>query len=154
MKIAVAVTLALMFCASGAQADTGVEAAIQKFGEAFNKGDVKAAKALHVAKPVIIDELAPYLWSGSGAFDGWLADLGKSEKAEGKTEGTVTISAPSREVVAGDHAYVIAPATYSYKQKGKSWRETAQITFVLTKVAAAWKIAAWTWTGPDGVPVK
>ena len=152
MKILIA--LAAMVCASTARADTGVDTTIRQFGDAFNKGDLKAAKALHVAKPVIIDEVGPHLWTGPKAFAGWLADLTKSEAAEGKTEGQVALSAPTREVVSGDRAYVIVPSTYSFKQKGKTFRETAQMTFVLTKVPSGWKIAAWTWTGPEGVPVN
>src|SRR3954471_6804197 len=131
MKILIA--LAALVGASAAHADTGVDTTIRQFGEAFNKGDVRAAKALHVAKPVIIDEIGPHLWTGPKAFDGWLADLAKSEAAEGKTEGQVALSAPTREVVSGNRAYVIVPSTYSFKQKGKSLRETAQMTFALTK---------------------
>jgi ketosteroid isomerase-like protein len=155
MKILVAVTAAILMCGSVAQAaDAGVEATIRQFGAAFNKGDVAAAKALHVTTPSIIDEVAPHFWSGPKAFDSWTADLGKSEAAEGKTDGQVAISAPTREVVSGDSAYVIVPSTYTYKQKGARLREVAQMTFVLNKTASGWKIAAWAWTGKKGVPVN
>jgi hypothetical protein len=142
MKILIA--FAALVCASAAQAGTGVDTTIRQFGDAFNKGDLKAAKALHVAKPVIIDEVGPHLWTGPKAFAGWLADLAKSDAADGKTDGQVALSAPTREVVSSDSAYVVVPSTYSFKQKGKTWRETAQMTFVLTKVSSGWKIAAWT----------
>jgi len=56
--------------------------------------------------------------------------------------------------VSGDRAYVIIPATYTFKQKGQTLRETAQMTFVLAKEASGWKIHAWTWTGPEAAPVK
>lgn len=134
--------------------DAAVEATIRQFADAFNKGDMKAAKALHVAAPVIVDEVAPYSWSGPKAFDGWGADLGKAEAAEGKSGGKVTIGAPTRENIMGDHAYVIAPATYTFQQKGQTMRENSQITMVLTKDASGWKIASWTWTGPDAKPVR
>lgn len=152
MKVLIA--LATLVCASAAQADTGVDTTIRQFGDALNKGDVKAAKALYVAKPVIIDEVGPHLWTGPKAIDGWLADAAKSDAAEGKTDGQAALSTPTREVVSGDRAYVIVPSTYTFKQKGKTLRETAQMTFVLTKVSLDWKIAAWTWTGQEGVPVK
>ena len=152
MKILIA--LAALVCASAAQADTGVDTTIRLFGDALNKGDVKAEKALYVAKPVIIDEVGSHLWTGPKAIDGWLADSAKSDAAEGKTDGQAALSAPTREVVSGDRAYVIVPSTYTFKQKGKTLRETAQMTFVLTKISSDWKIAAWTWTGPEGVPVK
>jgi len=134
--------------------DAGMEATIRQFADAFNKGDMKTAKALHVAAPIIVDEIAPYSWSGPKAFDSWGADLGKAEAAEGKSGGKVTIGAPTRENIAGDHAYVVAPTTYTFLQKGQIMRETSQITMVLAKDASGWKIASWTWTGPDAKPVR
>ena len=156
MKPLLALTLASALLAGSAAhaGDAAVEATIRKFGEAFNKGDVNAAKALHVAAPTIIDELAPHYWSGPKAFDGWLSDLGKAEAAEGKTGAKVAISAPTREIVSGARAYVIAPSTYTFKQKGATLREVAQVTFVLTKEKAGWKILSWTWTGREAAPVK
>ncbi|MGZ5925887.1 MAG: YybH family protein [Rhizomicrobium sp.] len=156
MKICIALCGALfLVCISAASAnDAAVDATISQFATAFNKGDMKAAKALHVASPIIIDEVPPHLWSGANAFDSWGADLAKSEAAEGKSGGQVTIGAPTREVVSGDHAYVIAPTTYTFKQKGMTMRETAQMTFALDKQAAGWKIASWTWTGPKAKPVR
>jgi ketosteroid isomerase-like protein len=155
MKIRIALSGALFLaCISAASAnDAAVDATIRQFAAAFNKGDMKAAKALHVASPMIIDEVPPHLWSGTNAFDSWGADLAKSEAAEGKSGGQATIGAPSREVISGDHAYVVAPSTFTFKQKGMTMRETAQFTFVLDRQGAGWKIAAWTWTGPEAKPV-
>jgi ketosteroid isomerase-like protein len=156
MKIRVALSGALFLAGISAASanDAAVDRAIGQFATAFNKGDMKTAKALHVASPTIIDEVAPHLWSGANAFDSWGADLAKSEAAEGKSGGQVTIGAPTREVVSGDHAYVIAPTTYTFKQKGMMMRETAQMTFALDKQAGGWKIASWTWTGPEAKPVR
>ena len=146
--------LAVLLAAPGARAgDVAVEALVRQFGVAFNAGDMKAAKALHVAAPTIIDEVAPHYWSGPGAFDSWSADLDRSEAAEGKTGGEVVLSVPSREVVSAESAYVVVPATFSFKQKGVAVREVAQMTFVLSREASGWKIRSWVWTGAEGVPV-
>ena len=75
-------------------------------------------------------------------------------KAKGITDPAVTVGAPTRELVSGNSAYVIVPSVYTFKQKGVAMREAAQMTFALVKTAAGWKIAAWTWTGPDPAPVK
>ena len=154
-SITVLTVVSLLLIGSAAHAgDAAVESTLRQFGQAFNKGDVKAAKALHVAAPTIVDEIGPHYWSGPKAFDSWLADLGKSEAAEGKTGGQVAINPPTREVVSGDSAYVIVPSTYTFKLKGVTLREVAQMTFVLTKGTSGWKILSWTWTGREGVPVK
>jgi hypothetical protein len=134
--------------------DAGVDGAINAFGTAFNKGDIPAAKLVMEPSVMIVDEVAPYAWNGPGALDEWLGDLAKSEAAEGKTGGVVAIEAPTRELVSGGNAYVIVPATYTFKKNGMLMRETAQMTFALAKGPTGWKIAAWTWTGPDAVPLR
>ena len=134
--------------------DSAVEKPIRQMMDGFNKGDIKSVKAAHVASPSITDETHPFFWTGPKAFDTWVAQLTKNEAAEGKTDGVVWFGDPIRESVEGDHAYVFTPCTYTFKQKGKTLRETGTITFVLVKQKAAWKIASWTWTSPEGQPVK
>jgi hypothetical protein len=134
--------------------DVAVEAPIEAFVASFNKGDVPGAKATHEKLATIVDEVAPYGWSGPGAFDAWLAALAADSAAKAITEESVTISKPTRELVTGADAYVIVPAVYRFKQKGVAMSEAAQFTFSLHKGAAGWKIRSWTWTGPDATPVK
>jgi ketosteroid isomerase-like protein len=134
--------------------DAAVEAPIKAFADAFNKGDMAAAAAQHDKSVTIVDEVAPYIWSGQGAFAGWLAALGKETSSLGKTDEAVAFGAPTRELVDGAQAYAIVPVTYTYKQKGAAMVEVAQITFTLRKGAAGWKISSWTWTGPDPSPAR
>ena len=147
--------LPALLAATAAQAgNPAVEAPIRQMIDGFNKGDIKAAKATHVASPMIIDEVAPYAWSGPKAFDSWSSALAKAEAAEGKTGGKVAIGAPIRETIVGDRAYVVTPSTYTFKQKGQTMREAGTMTIVLIKGKAGWKIQAWTWTSPEAAPLK
>jgi ketosteroid isomerase-like protein len=140
---------------TAAAADAQLEAPIHKFIDAFNKGDVKGAAATHLADGVsIIDEVPPYIWQGPKAFDGWVADLTKNDKQAGITDEHVTVGGATRELVSASTAYVIVEAIYSFNQKGAPKREAAQMTFAMKKSAMGWKIAGWTWTGPDAVPAK
>ena len=66
----------------------------------------------------------------------------------------VTLSAPTRAETHGDHAYVVVPSVYSFKEKGVAMRAEAQMTVVLTKGAGAWLIHGWTWTGPRAQKVE
>ena len=135
-------------------ADAAVQAPVLTMVAAFNKGDVALAKSTHVAAPSILDEVtAPYIWTGAGAFDGWIGALGKTEATLGRTDGLVAVGPVTRETVMGDHAYLIFPSTYDFKQAGKAMRETGSMTFALIKQGAAWKIAAWSWSSPAAVPV-
>jgi ketosteroid isomerase-like protein len=152
-----AVVWLVMGAAATAQTtDAQLMAPIQKFIDAFNKGDMAAASATHAAEAdlVIIDEVPPYLWRGSQAFKAWSADLDSDAKKQGITEPMVTISAPTRTETNGDHAYVVVPAIYTYRQGGMAMREQAQMTVTLQKGAGGWLIHGWTWTGPKPRPAK
>ncbi|OYX38494.1 MULTISPECIES: nuclear transport factor 2 family protein [unclassified Sphingomonas] len=134
--------------------DAAVEAPITQFLEAFNKGDIAAAAATHAGDSHITDEVAPYFWGGHDVVQRWAADYAKDAAAKGITDPKVVLGAPTRELIEGDRAYVIAPSVYTFTQKGVVMREAAQMTFALRKLATGWKIVAWTWTGPDATPVK
>lgn len=134
--------------------DAAVEAPITQFLEAFNKGDIAAAAATHSADAHITDEVAPYFWGGHDVVQRWATDYARDAAAKGITDPKVVLGAPTRELVEGDRAYVIAPSVYTFTQKGVAMREAAQMTFALRKLATGWKIVAWTWTGPDATPVK
>ncbi len=142
--------LAVGPAASAGAPDAQLMAPIQKFLEAFNKGDAAAAAATHSATEdlAILDEVAPYLWRGPQAFQAWSADLDADSKKRGITDQVVTIAAATREESNGSQAYVVVPAVYDFKERGVAMRETAQMTFVLKKGAAGWLIHGWTWTGP------
>lgn len=151
-----AVSAAMMSAALPAAAqDAAVEAPIRTFADAFNKGDIPGAMATHVSSgAVIVDEFTPYRWSGASAFADWGASYAKDAKAKGITDPAVSIGAPTREEITGATAYVIAPAVYTFRQKGVAMRAVAQMTFTLVQTDAGWKIASWTWTGPAATAAK
>jgi ketosteroid isomerase-like protein len=144
------VWLAVVAPAHAQPADAELMAPIQKFVDAFNKGDAATAAATHAAGAdlTIIDEVPPYLWRGAKAFQAWSADLDSDAKKRGMTEPMVALSAPTRTEKQGDQAYVVVPAVFTFKERGAPMREAAQMTFVLKKGASGWLIHAWTWTGP------
>jgi ketosteroid isomerase-like protein len=130
-----------------AAAPAGPTAPIHQFIDSFNKGDVKAAEAAHTADAVMIDEVPPHVWRGPKAFQDWAAALDKDAKAKGQTDEKVTLGQTVRSQVDGDTAYVVIRATFTYNEKGKPMSEPAQMAFALHKVAGAWKISGWAWTG-------
>jgi ketosteroid isomerase-like protein len=140
--------------ASAQPANAELMAPIQKFMDSFNKGDVATAATTHAAGAdlTITDEVPPYLWRGSKAFQDWSADLESDAKKQGITDPKVTLSTPTRIETNGDQAYVVVPAVYSYKQRGAAMREAAHMTFVLKKEAGGWLIHGWTWSGQKPKP--
>lgn len=156
MRVMWTLLLCLLLCAVAVPAAAqDVAAPIHQFLDGFNSGDTKSANAaLVTGDMLIVDEVAPFSWSGPNASQQWAADLDKHESSLGITDGKVKYSAPTRSVVEGDTAYVIVPTAYLFNQHGKPMSEEAQMTFVLHKQNGAWKIAGWVWTGVEGHPAK
>jgi hypothetical protein len=145
-----------LFTSGGAvAADAQLMAPIQQFIDSFNKGDVKAAEAAHDSAAMsIIDEVPPYVWQGPGAFKAWAAALEADAKRRGHTDQSVKLGESSREEVTGDRAYVVVPATFTFKEKGAAMAEQAQMAFALARGASGWKISGWSWTGPRPSPAN
>jgi ketosteroid isomerase-like protein len=140
-----AVALAVVPAAASEKAD--VMATVHQFVDGINKGDMKTALAACAAPSAIIDEFPPHAWQGATACADWANDLDTYNKKNGITDATATIGKPRHVDVTGDRAYVVVPATYTYKQKGKRGTESGSIlTAALQKSAAGWVITAWAWT--------
>ena len=153
-RMILAGALLLAFAPGAKAAGADVENIIHQFSAALHAGDSQAAKTFLTARPVILDDVAPYYWGGTKAFESWQADLAKASAARGMSEEDAALGAPTRVEVTGDHAYAILPATHTFKMKGRVMREVAQLTFILVKDPAGWKITSWTWTGPKAMPVR
>jgi ketosteroid isomerase-like protein len=123
-----------------------VMAPVHQFVDGFNKGDVQSALAACADEVYVIDEFAPYQWSGAGACSTWANDYVDDARTNGITEGVVTLGKPKHVDIAGDRAYVVVPASYSWKQNGRPMKESAStLIIVLQKQSAGWRITAWTW---------
>lgn len=142
-------------CALAAGAQSTPEAAVRSFMDGFNSGDMAKSAAINSPSGTsIIDEFAPYTWNGPKAFDEWSAAFDVNSKALGVTEPKVTLGRPIVKNITAEHAYLIYPSLYSYKLKDVPMHESGRVAIVLRKEDAAWKIAAWTWTGTVPKPVK
>lgn len=128
-------------------ADDGAVTTVRAFIDAFNKGDIAGAQAANAADESIIDEVPPHEWHGPGAFQAWLADLGKMSTAAGQTDEKVTLGQVVRDQIDGDTAYVVVKVTFNYLQHGKPVVEPAEISAALANQGGAWKITGWAWAG-------
>jgi len=149
MRTTVAIVLLTLFAqgASTAQEKTAVMASVHQFVDAFNKGDTKAAVAACADEMSVIDEFPPHEWHGAGVIMRWMNDYDADAKKNGITDGHVTLGSPRHVDITGNHAYVVVPGDYTYKQKGKEVKETgSEMTLALHKGAGGWKITGWSWT--------
>jgi hypothetical protein len=124
---------------------TAVLATVHQFVDGFNKGDTAAVEAC-ADQTSIIDEFPPYEWHGAGACAQWMKDYDTVAKANGITDGIVTLNEPRHVDITADRAYVVIPSNYTFKEQGKPGQETdSMFTFALQKGEAGWRITGWSW---------
>ena len=147
-KVLVVLAAVILAAAPNALAQQkDVMAPVHQFVDGFNKGDTKSALAACADQTSIIDELPPHEWHGAGACGTWADDYDANAKKDGITDGVVTLGKPRHVDVTGDRAYVVVPASYKFKQKGKPVAEIgSMLTVALQKGPAGWRMTAWTWT--------
>jgi ketosteroid isomerase-like protein len=137
---------------AAAPTEAELAAPVRQFFDAFDKGDMAGAAAAYAPGDItIVDEVPPFIWRGPDALKAWAAALGADVAKRDQTEPSVSLGEVFRSEVDGDKAYVIIPAIYAYKEKGKPMHDPARMTFTLTLGEAGWKITSWTWTGPKPV---
>ena len=132
--------------ASGSQ-QNAVMASVHQFVDGFNRGDAKRALAACASPVSIIDEFPPHEWQGPTACADWANAYNANAKQQGVSDGIVTLHDPWHVDITGDRAYVVVPATYAYKQRGKTIVEPDSVfTVSLRKIAANWRITGWAWS--------
>ena len=145
-----AAALALSIAPGLAATPAGPMDPVNQFIDGMNHNNMKSAAATYAPVASIIDEFPPHHWQGATAFSDWGRDFGADSKKNGITDPVVTLGKPLQNVVTGDRAYVVVPATYSFKQNGKPMHESQSImTFALQKLSAGWRIAGWSWTARE-----
>jgi hypothetical protein len=147
-KMFLALAVAVLAAGPTAASDqTDVMKVVNQFVEGFNKGDTKSALATCADQTSIIDEFPPYEWQGAGACSKWMNDFDADAKKNEITDGIVTLGKARHVDVTADRAYVVVPADYAYKQKGKDMKEAGSIlTVALQKGPAGWRITGWAWS--------
>jgi ketosteroid isomerase-like protein len=146
-----AATIMLVAPAHAAPADDAL-ASVSSWLDRFNAGDMDAFYAGHADNPVIIDEFAPYVWTGAKAPQTWAQDYDADARAQAITEPRMDYAAAIRAESDGKSAYIVLPTIYRFKQRGRSMSAAGTMTFVLTKAGGNWKIASWTYSAPAPAP--
>ena len=128
------------------QTESDPMTAVRKYIDAFNKGDTAAMAATFAVPGSIIDGMAPHVWQGPTAAQDWYRDVLIEGKHHGASEYFVTLGEPLHNNVTGDNAYVVVPATMTFKVQGKQITQSGAVyTVALRKLPDGWRIAAWAW---------
>ena len=122
-------------------------AAVGQYIDGFNKGDAKVMAETFAVPGSILDGMAPHLWQGPTAAQDWYRDVLIEGKQYGASDYFVTVGEPLHNNVTDDSAYVVVPATMTFKVGGKQITQSgAFFTVALRNLAEAWHIVAWAWT--------
>jgi ketosteroid isomerase-like protein len=120
--------------------------AVQQYIAAFNKADAKGMAAMCADPMSILDGMAPHVWHGPTATQDWYRDVLVEGEHLGAKEYQVVLSEPLHAQVTADTAYVVLPATMTFKLKGKRVTQSGAIfTVALRKGSAGWRMASWAW---------
>lgn len=94
----------------------------------------------------ILDGMAPHLWLGPTAAQDWYRDVLVEGEQHGASDYFVTVGEPLHNDVTGDSAYIVVPATMTFKVRGKQVTQSGAIfTVALRKLPEEWRIAAGAW---------
>ncbi len=119
---------------------------MRQYIDAFNRSDAKTMAATFAVPGSILDGMAPHIWQGATAAQDWYRDVLLEGKQHGASGYVVTLSEPRHLNVTGDNAYVVVPASMTFKVHGKQVTQTgATFTVALRKLAEGWRIGAWAW---------
>ena len=122
-------------------------AVVRQYIDAFNKADAKGMAATFAVPGSILDGMAPHLWQGPTATQDWYKDVLIEGKQHGASDYFVAVGEPLHINVTRDSAYVVVPATMSFKVGGQQVTQSgAFFTVALRRLAEGWRIAAWAWT--------
>jgi len=127
-------------------------AAVTNVLDKFNGGDVDAFVNAHRDGAIIVDEFAPYSWTGASSVKAWLDGYAADATRRGISKGRVDYSKPLQANSDGSAAYIVLPTVYSFEQNGKKMAGQGSMTFVMVKAGDTWKISSWTYSGATPTP--
>ena len=121
-------------------------AAVRKYVDAFNRGDAAAMATTFAVPGSILDGMAPHVWQGPTATQDWYRDVLVEGKQHGASDYFIALGEPLHNNVTGDSAYVVVPATMTFKVRGERVTQSGAVfTVALRKLAEGWRIASWAW---------
>ena len=138
--------LAIGTPASFASDKSDVVDAVHRYLDNLDPDKLQTALAMCDSQVSILDEFPPHEWHGPTACADWWKGLLEYNDKSGIMDGDATLGTPLTVDVNEDHAYFVAPMTYTYKQHGKSIKETGSFAAALRRTQAGWRITGWAYS--------
>ena len=149
-RFAVILVVALAFAvnprAALASDKTDVADAVNRYLSSLDPDKLQTALAMCDSEVSILDEFPPHAWHGPTACADWWKGLLAYNEKSGITDTDAALGKPWTVDVTGDRAYFVAPMTYTYKQNGKSVKESASFAVALKHTQGGWRITSWAYS--------
>ncbi|HEV2740522.1 MAG TPA: hypothetical protein VGU66_18325 [Candidatus Elarobacter sp.] len=145
---AVALAAIITVAAPGSAApppDPALAALPAKMVAALTTNDATALRAACAPTSTVVDEFAPYSWSGADTCVRWSAAFKTFMRQVKMSDPKGTVAPHPFIDVTGNHAYVVAKVKFVAMMSGKPVSEEGTWAFVLAKSGAAWKITSLAW---------
>jgi ketosteroid isomerase-like protein len=121
-------------------------AAVVRYVDAFNRGDVQAMRAVCADPMQILDGMSPHVWQGSNAAEDWWRDVLVEGEHLGASGYHIALAEPRHVDINGDYGYVVVPASMTFNLRGNPITQTGAIyTVALRKIGEEWRLTAWAW---------
>ena len=124
-----------------------IVAALDRFVDLVNRGEVPAALGCFTDSPSIVEDLAPFRWQGPSAGAEWLAAMAANAQREGFVRIHMGLGVADTVMVDGGRGYAVFPGDLTYTANaGPPQRVRGHLTFVVTQDRHKWRIEAVNWS--------
>lgn len=120
--------------------------------DAVNRADFAAAIAAFTEAPVIVEDIAPYIWRGADAPSEWLSAMGANAARLGVPSVMMVLKQPGRVEVDAEAAYVVFPGELRLAAVGRDLVAQGVLTLTLQNARGRWLISSLIWSGPEPAP--
>jgi hypothetical protein len=129
-----------------------VVTAVRALVNAVNGGDFGTAVAAFTGAPVIIEDIAPYIWRGRDAPSNWLSAMGAHAARLNVQSVMMTLEQPTRVELDDEAAYAVFPGRLSLVAGETNLVAEGLLTLTLQSTGGRWLIDSLVWSGPEPAP--
>ena len=134
------------------EGENAVVTAVRGLVNAVNGADFGTAVAAFTDAPIIIEDIAPYIWRGRDAPSDWLSAMGANAARLNVQSVLMTLEQPTRVEVVEEAAYAVFPGELSLAAVEANLVADGTLTFTLQSIGGRWLIDSLVWSGPEPAP--
>ena len=140
---------ALAGCAVAARAASGPPVAltsvVNSLVAATNTGSPTRVSSYFTSNATVVDEVAPYMWTGPGAGARWWQAVMAQSRAQHMQNMRASAQTIKYWNVTGNSAWVSVPLTVSSTMNGRPVREIGIWVLTLTRSGGSWLVSSASW---------